>query len=158
MACRTNAGLFNMSYFAKFYIAGPDAQEAADWLFTANTHREPERVVYTCVLNSKGGVEADVTVTALSQGLGTLVGPILKGRGFYVVAGGATGHQTYAHMKSEIEKKQFRCSLIDVTDKMGVLSIQGPKRWVFVIRGSLKVILFIFQPGDPAGDDRDADY
>lgn len=43
------------------------------------------------------------------------------------MAGGATGYQTYAHMKKEIEKKGFRCSLKDVTDKLAVLSIQGPK-------------------------------
>lgn len=80
MACRTRAAIFNMSYFAKFYLAGPEARDAADWLFTANTKREPEKVIYTCLLNSKGGVEADVTVTPLSQGVGTLVGPILKVR------------------------------------------------------------------------------
>lgn len=69
-----------MSYFAKFYLTGPDAQEAADWLFTANTRVIPEKVVYTCALNSQGGTEADVTVVPLDQGLGTLVGPILKVR------------------------------------------------------------------------------
>lgn len=80
MACRTRAAIFNMSYFAKFYLSGPEARQAADWLFTANTRKEPEKVVYTCILNSKGGIEADVTVTGLNQGVGTLVGPILKVR------------------------------------------------------------------------------
>lgn len=60
------------------YLTGPDAEEAADWLFTADTDKEPGRVVYTCALNSKGGVETDVTVTPLEEGVGTLVGPILK--------------------------------------------------------------------------------
>lgn len=80
MACRNRVALFNLSYFAKFYLTGPDAQEAANWLFTANTLKDEERVVYTCALNSKGGVEADVTVLPLNQGRGTLVGPILKVR------------------------------------------------------------------------------
>lgn len=78
LACRTGAALFNMSYFAKFYLTGPDAQIAANWLFTANTEKEAEKVTYTCMLNSKGGVEADVTVTGLNEGVGTLIGPILK--------------------------------------------------------------------------------
>lgn len=60
------------------YLTGPDSQEAADWLFTANVDRVPNRVVYTCALNAKGGIEADVRVIKLQQGLGTLVGPILK--------------------------------------------------------------------------------
>lgn len=60
------------------YLTGPDSQEAADWLFTANVNRVPDRVIYTCALNAKGGIEADVRVIKLQQGLGTLVGPILK--------------------------------------------------------------------------------
>lgn len=60
------------------YLTGRDAEKAADWLFTADTDKEAGRVVYTCSLNKKGGVEADVTVTSLGEGVGTLVGPILK--------------------------------------------------------------------------------
>lgn len=78
MACRNSAVLFDLSYFAKMYLTGPDAQKAADWLFTANTDREPDKVVYTCALNYRGGVESDLTVTTLKEGVGRLVGPILK--------------------------------------------------------------------------------
>lgn len=65
------------------YLTGPDAQEAADWLFTADTDKEPGHVVYTCSLNSKGGIEADVIVIPLQEGVGTLVGPILKVNFFF---------------------------------------------------------------------------
>lgn len=78
LAARSNAALFDMSYFSKMYLTGSEAQLAAEWLFTANTDRELEKVVYTCSLNKFGGVEADMTVVGLNQGLGTLVGPILK--------------------------------------------------------------------------------
>jgi sarcosine dehydrogenase len=126
-AARNNVALFDLSYFTKMYLTGPDAEEAADWLFTADTDKEPGRVVYTCSLNSKGGVEADVTVTPLEEGVGTLVGPILKGKGYYIVAGGASGYQTVSHFKKEIGKKNFKAVISDITDKLGVLSIQGPK-------------------------------
>lgn len=36
MSCRTNAVLFNLSYFSKFFITGPQAQKAANWIFTAD--------------------------------------------------------------------------------------------------------------------------
>lgn len=62
------------------YLAGPDAVEAADWLFTANVDKEPGSIIYTCSLNSRGHVEADVTVIPLEEGQGTLVGPIFKVR------------------------------------------------------------------------------
>ena len=32
---------FNMSYFGKFYITGPDAQKAVDWLFSNNMQKPP---------------------------------------------------------------------------------------------------------------------
>lgn len=80
MAARNNVALFDLSSYTKMYLAGPDAEEAVDWLFTADLGREPGSVVYTCSLNSRGGVEADVIVIPLEEGAGTLVGPILKVR------------------------------------------------------------------------------
>lgn len=127
LAARNNVALFNLSYFAKMYLTGPDASEAADWLFTANTDREPEKMVYTCSLNSRGGVEADVTVTPLIPGAGRLVGPILKGKGYYIVAGGASGNHTIQNFKKQLYLKKFKSVITNVTDQLGVLSIQGPK-------------------------------
>lgn len=132
LACRNQCALFNLSYFAKCYLTGPDAQEAADWLFTANTDKEPEKVVYTCSLNSKGGVEADLTVTPLKEGVGKLVGPILKGRGYYIVAGGASGYHTISNLRKQLFLKKYRAIVTDVTDELAILSIQGPKSGEFL--------------------------
>ncbi|XP_022914521.1 sarcosine dehydrogenase, mitochondrial [Onthophagus taurus] len=127
LACRNNAVLFDLSYFAKLYLTGPDSQKAADWLFTANTDKEADKIIYTCALNHRGGVEADLTVMPLKEGIGRLVGPILKGRGYYIVAGGASGYHTTCHLRNEIEKKGFRAVISDVTERLGILSLQGPK-------------------------------
>ncbi|XP_048469382.1 LOW QUALITY PROTEIN: sarcosine dehydrogenase, mitochondrial-like [Rhincodon typus] len=35
-SCRNAAAVFDMSYFGKFYLLGPDAKKAVDWLFTAD--------------------------------------------------------------------------------------------------------------------------
>ena len=37
--CRTKVAAFNMSYFGKFYITGPDAQKAVDWIFSNNMQK-----------------------------------------------------------------------------------------------------------------------
>lgn len=68
--CRSNAALFNLSYYSKFYLTGVNAQRAADWVFTANTSHISNKVVYTCALNDGGGVESDLTVTAIESGNG----------------------------------------------------------------------------------------
>lgn len=41
LGCRMQAALFNSSYFGKFYLTGPDASSAADWLFTNDVTKPP---------------------------------------------------------------------------------------------------------------------
>jgi len=41
LGCRENAAIFNMSYFGKFYLTGPEAQAAADFIFTNNVNLNP---------------------------------------------------------------------------------------------------------------------
>ncbi|XP_046984325.1 sarcosine dehydrogenase, mitochondrial [Schistocerca americana] len=126
LACREDVALFDMSYLGKLYLSGPDAQLAADWLFSADTRKEVGQSVFTCLLNPHGGVEADVTVSAIETGTGGQADPILKGRGFYIISGGVSAYHTWAHMNSIISLKNFKVALTDHTDKMGVLSVQGP--------------------------------
>jgi sarcosine dehydrogenase len=54
-----------MSYFGKFFLIGPDAKVAAQYLFSNQMNRPVGTVVYTCFLNQKGGTETDLTVTIL---------------------------------------------------------------------------------------------
>lgn len=62
----------------------------------------------------------------MDSGVGELHDPIFKGKAFYIVAGGASASQTIAHIKEAIQKKNFSANITDVTQEMGVLSIQGP--------------------------------
>ena len=41
LGCRERVAVFNMSYFAKYYLTGPDSQKAVDWLFTNNMAKPP---------------------------------------------------------------------------------------------------------------------
>ena len=40
LTCRDKVAAFDMSYFGKFYLVGPDAPKAADWIFS-NDMRKP---------------------------------------------------------------------------------------------------------------------
>ncbi|CAG9859919.1 unnamed protein product [Phyllotreta striolata] len=127
LAARNGVALFDLTSYAKMYLAGPDAVEAADWLFTTNLDKEPGSISYTCSLNSRGGVETDVTVIPLEEGQGTLVGPIFKGKGFYIVAGAKSGYQTKAHFRKQLYRKNFKSLVTEMTNRIGILAIQGPK-------------------------------
>ena len=50
MNARTNANLFNMSYFGKFYLSGPDSTKAAEWIFSNNMDKEPGRLILLVVV------------------------------------------------------------------------------------------------------------
>lgn len=48
------------------------------------------------------------------------------------MAGGAAGYHFLSHLRKEIDRKKFKAVVTDVTDKLGILSIQGPKRFYFL--------------------------
>ncbi|XP_004928559.1 sarcosine dehydrogenase, mitochondrial [Bombyx mori] len=126
LACRNGAALFNMSYYGKFYLTGPDAQRTADLAFTADLTKRDERVMYSLLLNDKGGVEADVTVSIMDGGSGQLHEPIFKGRGYYVVTSGFSANHTLAHLRRIVQTHKLRATITDVSKQLCILSIQGP--------------------------------
>src|SRR5690606_29387055 len=80
-AVREAAGLFDQSSFAKFEVTGADAAEALEWICANRVAREVGRLTYTQLLNTRGGIEADLTVARLEDDL------------FYIVTG--TGFRTH---------------------------------------------------------------
>ncbi|KAK1119400.1 hypothetical protein K0M31_013230 [Melipona bicolor] len=122
LACRQNVVLFDTSHLGKFYLYGPDAQNTADYLFTASTDCNFNKTVYSCMLNHAGKVEADCTVTVLELGSDEIVNPIFKGKAYYIVSNGTSIY----HMKKVITEKGFNVSLHNATEEIGILSVQGP--------------------------------
>ncbi|XP_066953751.1 sarcosine dehydrogenase, mitochondrial-like [Macrobrachium rosenbergii] len=126
LGCRNAAAVFDMSYFGKFYVTGPDAQKAADWLFSADVSKDVGSTVYTCMLNKSGGIEADLTVSICEGGEGSPCDPSFEGRGFYLAAGGAAALQNLAHVLKELRTHEWDVQLVNHTDDMAMLSVQGP--------------------------------
>ena len=111
---REAVGLFDQSSFAKYEMTGPDAGKALDWICAADTAKPAGRLTYTQLLNSRGGIEADVTVSRLD------------GDRFYIVTG--TGFRTHDlgwiadHIPAGLD-----VTLTDVTEDFGTLSLMGPR-------------------------------
>lgn len=53
-----------------------------------------------------------------------------QGKGFYVAAGGGSAYQSFTHIKTAIEDGRFNAKLLNLSDKICLLSVQGPKRYV----------------------------
>jgi 4-methylaminobutanoate oxidase (formaldehyde-forming) len=65
-ATRNAVAVFDQTSFGKISVRGRDAERVLQWLCTADVAVEPGQVVYTGMLNERGGYEADVTVTRIS--------------------------------------------------------------------------------------------
>jgi 4-methylaminobutanoate oxidase (formaldehyde-forming) len=111
---REKVGIFDQSSFAKYELSGRDAQKALDWICANDVAKPSGRLTYTQLLNSRGGIEADLTVARLSE------------EKFYIVTG--TGFRTHDlawiedHVGDGLDAK-----LKDVTEDFGTLSLMGPK-------------------------------
>ncbi|NGQ92737.1 FAD-dependent oxidoreductase [Rhodobacter sp. HX-7-19] len=109
---REKVGIFDQSSFAKYELTGPKAAEALEWICAGRVAREPGRLTYTQLLNSRGGIEADLTVARLSDDR------------FYIVTG--TGFRTHDMAWIADHLPATGCTLTDVTEDWGTLSLMGP--------------------------------
>jgi 4-methylaminobutanoate oxidase (formaldehyde-forming) len=66
-ATRERVALFDQTSFGKLRIHGPDALALLQWCCTADIDRPVGSAIYTAMLNSRGGYEADVTVTRTGE-------------------------------------------------------------------------------------------
>ena len=55
-----------------------------------------------------------------------------QGRGFYIVTNGLSAYHTWAHIHYILSEGNFKVGLTDLSEKIGVLSVQGQKRCVCV--------------------------
>ncbi len=111
---RESVGIFDQSSFAKFELKGKDAAEALQWICANHVAKPPGRLTYTQLLNSRGGIECDLTVARLSDNL------------FYIVTG--TGFRVHdSAWISDHIPAGLDASLSDVTEDYGTLSLMGPQ-------------------------------
>jgi len=114
LAARTGVVLFDQSYFGKFFLEGPDAGKAIDWLSTMDSSKSVGSVSYSTLCNARGGVEMDLTITKLTENK------------FYFAAGGSTSMHDWRWISNELEKSGFQADLRDASADYCMISVQGP--------------------------------
>ena len=112
-AVRESAGLFDQSSLAKFLLEGPDATATLQRLCANDVDVAAGRIVYTQMLNRRGGIECDVTVTRLTADAYLVI----------TIAAAAT------HDADWIRRGigDARVTLTDVTSAFTVLGVMGPR-------------------------------
>ncbi len=113
-AARERAALFDQTSFAKFVLKGPDAAAALGWIAANDVDRPVGRIVYTQMLNDRGGIECDLTCVRTDWD------------SYYVVTGTGFATHDFMHIARNVPTG-MRAELFDVTGAWAVLSLFGPE-------------------------------
>ena len=112
-AVRTGVGAYDMSSFGKIRVEGRDAERFLNRICGADVAVPVGKIVYTQFLNRAGGIEADVTVTRLSETAYLVVTPAIT----------RLADETWLrrHLADEF------VVITDVTAAEAVIAVMGPK-------------------------------
>ena len=112
-AVRETAGLFDLSTFGKLRVIGRDAADLLQLVCGANIDVPAGQIVYTQFLNGRGGIEADVTVSRISE------------TEFLVITPAATVRREISWLKRHIPDGAD-CHVIDMTSGEAAIAVMGP--------------------------------
>jgi 4-methylaminobutanoate oxidase (formaldehyde-forming) len=113
-ACREGVVVFDQTSFAKFVLKGRDALAVLQRLCANQIDVPVDRMVYTAMLNERGGFESDLTITRLARDA------------FFILTGTAQATRDSDWIERHIGEGEH-AALVDVASAYSVLSVMGPK-------------------------------
>ena len=113
-AARDGVAVFDQSSFGKLLVQGRDAEPLLQRLCANDVAAPPGRVVYTSLLNPRGGIESDLTAMRLSADA------------FLLVTGTAQPVRDADWIRRHIEPGDA-VTVTEVTPDYAVLGVMGPR-------------------------------
>ena len=111
-ATRETAALFDETSFAKMEIRGDGAADYLERLCDNRVARDVGAITYTSMLNERGGIECDFTVTRLAEDR------------FWIVTGTAFGQHDLAWIRSHAPED---VTVEDATSRFACFGLWGPR-------------------------------
>jgi len=124
-ATREAVALYDQSSFSKLLLAGRDALAVLQRLCAKNMDVPVNRMVYTAMLNERGGFESDVTVIRQQ--------PNAMGERFLIVTGSAQTVRDFDWIARHIQPREHAI-LTDISPLYSVLSVMGPNAQTLLAR------------------------
>ncbi|MBZ9789620.1 FAD-dependent oxidoreductase [Rhizobium sp. 3T7] len=112
-AVREAAVMFDQTSFAKFVLKGRDVEAALSWIASNDVAKPVGSLVYTQMLNDKGGIECDLTCARVAEDE------------YYIVTGTGFATHDFDWIARNIPDG-MQAELVDVTSAYSVLSLMGP--------------------------------
>jgi 4-methylaminobutanoate oxidase (formaldehyde-forming) len=120
-AAREAVAVWDQTSFSKFLLEGPDAEAVLQRLCVNDVAVQPGRIVYTGMLNDRGGYESDLTVSRVADDA------------YFIVTGTAQTTRDFAWIRCNIPE-EARARLTDVTSAWAVLGVMGPRSRTLLVR------------------------
>ena len=114
LAARNDVALFDQTSFAKLLIQGRDSLKGLEYVCANHMDVPCGRVVYTPLLNQRGGIEGDVTVTRIAEDEFMMVCPATSQR------------RDQAWLNRNFDP-DWHITVTDVTSGWAVLGVMGPR-------------------------------
>jgi glycine cleavage system aminomethyltransferase T/glycine/D-amino acid oxidase-like deaminating enzyme len=124
-ATRETVALYDQSSFSKLLLAGRDALAVLQRLCAKNMDVPVNRMVYTALLNERGGFESDVTVIRQQ--------PNAMGERYLIVTGSAQTVRDFDWVARHIQPQEHAI-LTDISPLYSVLSLMGPNAQTLLAR------------------------
>ena len=119
VATRATASMMDLSPFVKVRVSGPGALGYLQRLAASDLDKPAGKVTYTVLLNEKGGITADLTVTRLAD------------TEFLVVDGAGTGLRTISRIR-DLAPRDGSVRVADDTSGWCCVGIWGPNAQAIV--------------------------
>jgi len=113
-ACREAVIAMDMTFMGKFLVQGRDAGKVLDHISANRVNGPVDTITYTQWLNERGFIEADVTVTKLTE------------EEFIVVVTDTMHRHVETWLRRHIPD-DAHCFVTDITGGIGQLNVQGPR-------------------------------
>ncbi len=113
-ATRSNVAVYDMTPFTKIEVSGVGSLAYLENLCANAIDQPVGKVIYTAMLNFRGGIVCDLTITRLGE------------EKFLVITGGATGMHDLAWMQQHLPGNGS-VSLVDVSSGYCCLGLWGPR-------------------------------
>ena len=113
MAVRNGVGLYDLTSMGKYIVQGKDAHAALQYICSNDISQERGRVVYTPILNDRGGFETDVTITCTGD------------NSYFIVTAGATAVHDMDYISRNFPE-EMNVTITDVTHGYAMLAVMGP--------------------------------
>ncbi len=116
---RNDVGIFDVSHMGEFIVQGKQSLNFLEYVCSNNINKiEIERAQYNCFVNPDGGIVDDLIIYKID---------IDK---FMLVVNAANIRKDWKWLNTNL--KGFNCTLTDISNNTGLISVQGPKSLILI--------------------------